>query len=77
MSAPCSFRQSPHTGLRIGSASGKNDLRQAVKTAVINRQTGNAGPITGRKAFQRPMTEGVPLLNAVQDAHLDKDITVA
>jgi class I fructose-bisphosphate aldolase len=60
-----------------GSSSGKNDLADAVRTAVINKRAGGMGLISGRKAFQRPMKEGVQLLNAIQDVYLDKKITVA
>jgi class I fructose-bisphosphate aldolase len=63
--------------INSGGASGKNDLQQAVRTAVINKRAGGTGLITGRKAFQRPMKEGIALLNAVQDVYLDKDIAVA
>lgn len=63
--------------INSGGASGKNDLQQAVRTAVINKRAGGTGLITGRKAFQKPMKDGVELLNAVQDVYLDKDITVA
>ncbi len=63
--------------INSGGASGKNDLQQAVRTAVINKRAGGAGLITGRKAFQRSLQEGIELLNAVQDVYLDKDITVA
>jgi class I fructose-bisphosphate aldolase len=63
--------------INSGGPSGKDDLQQAVKTAVINKRAGGTGLITGRKAFQRPMAEGIRLLNAVQDVYLDKDITVA
>jgi class I fructose-bisphosphate aldolase len=63
--------------INSGGASGKNDVQQAVKTAVINKRAGGAGLITGRKAFQRPMKEGVELFHAVQDVFLDKDVTVA
>jgi len=63
--------------INSGGASGKNDLQQAVKTAVINKRAGGTGLITGRKAFQKPMKDGVALLNAVQDVYLDKDVTVA
>ena len=63
--------------INSGGASGKNDLQQAVRTAVINKRAGGTGLITGRKAFQKPMNEGVELLHAVQDVYLDKDITVA
>jgi len=50
---------------------------QAVRTAVINKRAGGTGLITGRKAFQKPMADGVKLLNAVQDVFLDKEITIA
>ncbi len=60
-----------------GASSGESDLAEAVKTAVINKRAGGMGLITGRKAFQRPMTEGAKLLNAVQDVYLAKEITVA
>lgn len=63
--------------LNSGGPSGKNDLQQAVKTAVINKRAGGIGIISGRKAFQKPMKDGVALLNAIQDVYLDKDITVA
>jgi class I fructose-bisphosphate aldolase len=60
-----------------GSSSGQGDLAQAVRTAVINKRGGGAGLISGRKAFQRPMSEGVELLNAIQDVFLCDDVTVA
>ena len=60
-----------------GESKGETDLKDAVITAVINKRAGGTGLITGRKAFQRPMTEGVSLLNAVQDVYLEKKITVA
>ena len=60
-----------------GESSGESDLKDAVKTAVINKRAGGTGLISGRKAFQRPMTEGVGLLNAIQDVYLAKEITVA
>jgi class I fructose-bisphosphate aldolase len=63
--------------INSGGASGKNDLQEAVKTAVINKRAGGMGLISGRKAFQRPMPEGVKLLHAVQDVYLDKSVTVA
>jgi class I fructose-bisphosphate aldolase len=63
--------------INSGGASGQNDLQQAVRTAVINKRAGGTGLITGRKAFQRPMKEGIELLHAVQDVYLDKDITIA
>lgn len=63
--------------INSGGASGKNDLQQAVRTAVINKRAGGMGLISGRKAFQRPMDEGVELLHAIQDVYLDSDISVA
>jgi len=60
-----------------GESKGEGDMGQAVRTAVINKRAGGAGLIVGRKAFQRPMAEGVVLLNAVQDVYLDSNITVA
>ncbi len=63
--------------INSGGASGKNDLQQAVKTAVINKRAGGTGLISGRKAFQKPMKDGVELLNAVQDVYLDESITIA
>jgi len=63
--------------INSGGASGKNDLADAVTTAVINKRSGGTGLISGRKAFQRPMKEGVELLTAIQDVYLCKEITVA
>ena len=63
--------------INSGGGSGKNDLQQAVKTAVINKRAGGMGLITGRKAFQKPMKAGVEILNAVQDVYLTEGITVA
>ncbi len=60
-----------------GASSGESDLKEAVRTAVINKRAGGTGLISGRKAFQRPMVEGVRLLNAIQDVYLAKEITVA
>ena len=60
-----------------GGASGENDFAEAAKTAAINKRAGGMGLISGRKAFQRPMSEGVKLLNIIQDVYLDKDITIA
>ncbi len=60
-----------------GASSGENDLSEAVRTAVINKRAGGSGLISGRKAFQRPMQEGVQILNAIQDVYLDKQITLA
>ncbi len=63
--------------INSGGASGENDLQQVVRTAVINKRAGGMGLISGRKAFQRPMKEGVDLLHAIQDVYLNKSITVA
>ncbi len=60
-----------------GASSGASDLRDAVRTAVINKRAGGAGLISGRKAFQRPFHEGVELLNAIQDVYLSEDVTIA
>jgi class I fructose-bisphosphate aldolase len=60
-----------------GASSGESDLKEAVRTAVINKRAGGMGLISGRKAFQRPMQEGVGLLNAIQDVYLTKEVTVA
>ncbi len=60
-----------------GASSGAGDLGEAVKTAIINKRAGGVGLISGRKAFQKPLKEGVELLNAVQDVYLDESITVA
>ncbi len=63
--------------INSGGPSGKNDLQQAVKTAVINKRAGGTGLISGRKAFQKPMKEGVELLCAVQDVYLETEIQIA
>jgi class I fructose-bisphosphate aldolase len=63
--------------INSGGASGSNDMAQAVKTAVINKRAGGMGLISGRKAFQRPMAEGVEILNAIQDVYLDDSVTIA
>ena len=60
-----------------GASAGETDLKEAVKTAVINKRAGGAGLISGRKAFQRPMAEGVALLNAIQDVYLSPQVTIA
>ncbi|MEL6272235.1 MAG: class I fructose-bisphosphate aldolase [Chloroflexota bacterium] len=66
------------TGLiSSGGASGSDDFSQAVRTAVVNKRAGGTGLISGRKAFQRPMDEGVRLLNAIQDVYLNDEITIA
>ncbi len=63
--------------INSGGESGKDDLHQAVRTAVINKRAGGMGLISGRKAFQKPMQDGVVLLNAIQDVYASKDVTVA
>lgn len=63
--------------INSGGPSGENDFAEAVRTAVINKRAGGMGLISGRKAFQKPMNEGVKLLNAIQDVYLCKDVTVA
>ena len=62
--------------INSGGASGANDFEEAVATAVINKRAGGTGLISGRKAFQRPMAEGVKLLNSIQDVYLSKEITI-
>ena len=72
-----------HTGTswliasETGGASSANDFQEAVRTAVINKRAGGMGLISGRKAFQKPMDEGIQILNAIQDVYLDKDVTIA
>lgn len=63
--------------INSGGASGKNDLAQAVRTAVINKRAGGMGLISGRKSFQKPMNEGIELLNAIQDVYLSDEVTIA
>lgn len=63
--------------INSGGASGKNDFADAVKTAIINKRAGGMGLISGRKAFQRPLKEGVKLLNMIQDVYLNDEITLA
>ena len=63
--------------INSGGASGANDFVEAVTTAVINKRAAGMGLISGRKAFQRPMKEGVDILNAIQDVYLDKEVTIA
>jgi len=63
--------------INSGGESGQNDLQQAVRTAVINKRAGGMGLISGRKAFQKPMNEGIEILNAIQDVYLAEDVTVA
>lgn len=63
--------------INSGGGSGANDLQEAVITAVVNKRAGGMGLISGRKAFQRPMVEGVSILNAIQDVYLDEKVSVA
>lgn len=63
--------------INSGGESGKNDLEAAVKTAIINKRAGGMGLISGRKAFQKPLEEGVKLLHQIQDVYLDSSITIA
>jgi class I fructose-bisphosphate aldolase len=63
--------------INSGGASGSNDFADAVKTAVINKRAGGMGLISGRKAFQRPIGEGVQLLNMIQDVYLNKEVDIA
>jgi class I fructose-bisphosphate aldolase len=63
--------------INSGGASGESDFAEALKTAIINKRAGGMGLISGRKAFQRPMAEGVKLLNLIQDVYLSKDVTIA
>lgn len=63
--------------INSGGASGENDFAEAARTAVINKRAGGMGLISGRKAFQRPMEEGVKLLNLIQDVYLTKEVTIA
>jgi len=60
-----------------GASKGASDFGDAIRTAVINKRAGGSGLISGRKAFQRPMKEGVQLLNLIQDVYLAKEITIA
>tara|TARA_B100001758_G_scaffold245609_2_gene258954 strand:- start:1190 stop:1393 length:204 start_codon:yes stop_codon:yes gene_type:complete len=60
-----------------GASSGATDLAEAVTTAVVNKRAGGVGLISGRKAFQRPMEEGIELLNAIQDVYLSDSVTIA
>jgi class I fructose-bisphosphate aldolase len=63
--------------INSGGASGENDFAEATRTAVINKRAGGMGLISGRKAFQRPMKDGIKLLNTIQDVYLSKEVTVA
>ena len=60
-----------------GESRGAADLQEAVTTAVINKRAGGMGLISGRKAFQRPMKDGIALLHAIQDVYLDDEVTIA
>ena len=60
-----------------GASGGETDLAEAVYTAIVNRRAGGAGLISGRKAFQRPLKDGVKLLHSIQDVYLDENITIA
>lgn len=63
--------------INSGGSSGKNDKAQAVRTAIINKRAGGMGLISGRKAFQKPMNDGIEILNAIQDVYLNDEITIA
>ena len=63
--------------INSGGPSGKDDFAQAVRTAVINKRAGGTGLISGRKAFQKPMEEGIKLLNLIQDVYLSNEVTIA
>ncbi|NDE82449.1 MAG: fructose-bisphosphate aldolase, partial [Chlamydiia bacterium] len=63
--------------INSGGPSGDNDLFDAVSTAVINKRAGGMGLISGRKAFQKPMAEGIDLLHHIQDVYLCKEVTIA
>ena len=73
--ANCYMGRSPL--INSGGASGEHDFAEAVRTAVINKRAGGMGLISGRKAFQRPMEEGIKMLNLIQDVYLSKDVTIA
>src|SRR5882672_11241794 len=73
--ANCYMGRSPL--INSGGASGENDFADAARTAIINKRAGGMGLISGRKAFQRPMSDGVKLLNLIQDVYLEKSITIA
>jgi class I fructose-bisphosphate aldolase len=63
--------------INSGGASGNNDFSDAVKTAIVNKRAGGMGLILGRKAFQKPLAEGIQILNSVQDVYLDERVTIA
>jgi class I fructose-bisphosphate aldolase len=73
--ANCYLGRSPL--INSGGASGEHDFAEAVRTAVINKRAGGMGLISGRKAFQRPMEEGIKMLNLIQDVYLSRDVTIA
>lgn len=60
-----------------GASSGISDVKEAIRTAIINKRAGGMGLISGRKAFQRPFKEGVALLTAIQDIYLSKEVDIA
>ncbi|MZU46413.1 fructose-bisphosphate aldolase, partial [Escherichia coli] len=60
-----------------GESHGSSDLKDAVITAIVNKRAGGMGLISGRKAFQKPMKDGIELLNTIQDVYLDSSITIA
>jgi class I fructose-bisphosphate aldolase len=60
-----------------GESKGQGDIEEAITTAVVNKRAGGTGLILGRKAFQKPLNEGIQLLNSVQDVYLDNSITIA
>jgi len=63
--------------INSGGAAGENDLAEATKTSVINKRAGGIGLISGRKAFQKPLKDGIAIFNAIQDVYLCKEVTVA
>ena len=71
------FALDPPDGCRIKVVIGENDMAEAVRTAVINKRAGGMGLISGRKAFQRPLKEGIAILNAIQDVYLSRQVTIA
>ena len=75
--SPQATTRLPALDLKGLNAGGASDKAEAVTTAVINKRAGGTGLITGRKAFQRPMNEGIEILNAVQDVYLSDDVTIA
>ena len=75
LGANCYLGRSPL--ITSGSASGANDFAEAVRAAVVNKGAGGMGLISGRKAFERPLAEGIKMLNLIQDVYLDGAITIA